>query len=265
MIALPASTPLSTQPESALVALAQAGDAEAFSLLYARYERPVYGYLRQKTRDTQLAQDLTQEAFARAWANVPRTRPGTRFQAWLYTIATNLLLDRRRRERVVSLVPFPAAVRWDESEGRRSEWTGTLIREWHADSREEPSAVVETAEVRESIQTVMRQLAPHYRQVLFLADVAELSYAEIARAMGRSVARIKCLLFRARQEFRRRWEWRTTGRPTRKPHPNAIAPEQRAGIRALKGTGVTQEAAARRFGVAKSTVWNIWSERDAAP
>ena len=76
-------------------------DARAFGYFYDRYERPIMGYLLHRTRDVEVAADLTSEVFAAALVAAPRYRPQTpSAAAWLFTIAHHVLAKSRRRGRV---------------------------------------------------------------------------------------------------------------------------------------------------------------------
>src|SRR5207302_1399544 len=103
--------------EVELVARAQAGDREAFAALILAYQQPVGGYLWRLSGDRELAQDLTQDTFLRAYRAIGATRPGLQLRSWLYRIATNLAYDHFRRQRrfgFVPLLPVEGPAYWQE-------------------------------------------------------------------------------------------------------------------------------------------------------
>jgi len=106
--------------EVELVARAQAGDREAFAALILAYQQPVGGYLWRLSGDRELAQDLTQDTFLRAYRAIGATRPGLQLRSWLYRIATNLAYDHFRRQRrfgFVPLLPVEGPAYWEEPTG----------------------------------------------------------------------------------------------------------------------------------------------------
>ena len=78
-------------PLTELVARAQRQEAEAFTELYQRYSRPLFAYFKKLIPDEDVAGDLLQETFIRAWEALPQLRNGALFERWLYQIATNIL------------------------------------------------------------------------------------------------------------------------------------------------------------------------------
>src|SRR6185295_16913226 len=92
---IPRPTPAVVSAE-ALALEAQAGSVQAFEALVARFEAPLLRFLFLRTRDAAAAEDLTQEAFLRAWKNLARYDPRWRFSTWLYTVAERLCISARR-------------------------------------------------------------------------------------------------------------------------------------------------------------------------
>lgn len=186
------------------------GDAEAFAELVRRYQDRLYRLAMRMTGDAAAAEDLTQEAFLRAYRALPRFREGAAFAPWLYRIATNLCLNHRQRRR-----PLPNA-----EEG------------WSASTEE----VVERREIQAAVQRALLRLPRHYRVVVVLRHLHDLSYQEIATALELPLGTIKTHLFRARSWLQR--ELQKEGLvhelpPSSKPAPSlpgrATAPETALG------------------------------------
>jgi DNA-directed RNA polymerase specialized sigma24 family protein len=95
--------------EAGLVERARAGDQAAFAALITRYQQPLGGYLAHLTGDRELAADLAQETFLRAYRALGATRPDLLIRPWLYRIATNLAYDFLRRRRRLAWLPLDAA------------------------------------------------------------------------------------------------------------------------------------------------------------
>ncbi len=159
------------------------GDARAaaalFERLHADYERPILNYLYRLVGDSAQAEDLTQEAFTRAW-NARRSLPELdNPRAWLYRIATNLARDHFRRARLLSWLP--------------------LLGNETALTEDEPAGDPLEAQ---RMRRALRQLPPDYRVPLVLYTCQELSVAEIALALEISTEAVKQRLVRARERLR---------------------------------------------------------------
>ncbi len=171
-----------------LVLACKRGDARAFAALFARYQTPLFNYIRRLVGTREAAEDLTQEAFYRAFLNLGRTTPDTHFRAWLYRIATNLGLSHLRARR--------PQVSLDDDEPPKLP---------ARDGRGDPEASQLRRETAELVHHVLRRMQESHRQVLLLRDHHGLSYQEIAEVMGLSIEAVTSLLHRARQDFRARY------------------------------------------------------------
>ncbi|MEU1195733.1 sigma-70 family RNA polymerase sigma factor [Streptomyces sp. NPDC005813] len=178
--------PEAAEPEC--VARARVGDRAAFAALYEEHWRSVYRYLLLRTRNRHLAEDLTQEVFARALRRIGAfTWQGVTFAAWLLTIARNLHLDevRTSRTRLETLVPELAHV---DGSDRSAE--SSALR------------VLEAVEACDAVRNALNTLSPHQRRCLELRFLGGMSPAETARTMGRSVGAVRGLTFRALRKVR---------------------------------------------------------------
>ena len=92
--------------EACLVERAQHGDQAAFEAIYHRYQPRIAGYLYRMVQDSEVASDLTQDVFLRAFRAIGQTGPGLNVKAWLFTIATNAALSHHRRGRIVKWLPL---------------------------------------------------------------------------------------------------------------------------------------------------------------
>jgi len=162
----------------------------AFERLFADYQIPILNYLYRLLGSGELAEDLTQEAFTRAW-NARRTFHAVQNpRAWLYRIATNLARDHIRRQRLMTWLPF------FQNEDR------------------EPALITEAPE-RDPLETermrrAVLKLPEEYRLPLVLYTCQELSVAEVAAALEISTDAVKQRLVRARQKLKEEYERPTT-------------------------------------------------------
>jgi RNA polymerase sigma-70 factor (ECF subfamily) len=189
-----------------LAAAAGRGSEEAFRELVERFERPVYGLVLRIVRRPDLAEDLAQEAFVKAWKALARFDPARRFSSWLFKIAHNSALDalRRRGEEPLSL-DAPRG----EDETRP---------DLPADPRaEDPLARTTFRAAGAALEAALSELRPQYREILLLRFVEGLAYDEIAEVTGAPLGTVKVHIFRARQELAKKmralgWDPESLGR-----------------------------------------------------
>lgn len=172
--------------EFALVELAQSNPDE-FDRLYQRYMPDIYRYLRVRTADDEVAADLTQQVFLKAFEALPNYRArGIPFAAWLFRIARNALTDSYRRPRgSVSIDGLPEAL----------EQTG----------EDSPEAAVLRQEALTRLRALIATLDSDKRELLALRFAAQLSSREIALVVGKSEAAVKKQLTRTIQTLRRQY------------------------------------------------------------
>ena len=173
-----------------LVELALDGDEEAFGLLVRRYQRRLTAFLSQLVGDLELARELSQEAFVRAWSALSRFDPKYRFSTWLFRIAHNLGIDqlRRRRLKTVSLY--------------RTDAEGDEVEVVAPDTEKDPLGHLENHALASELRQVIDELRPEYRELVLLRHFAGLSYQEIADFKEMPLGTVKNKLFRAHSVLR---------------------------------------------------------------
>ena len=172
--------------ESALVALARAGDRSAFDELVRRHADGLYAVVVRLCASAQEAEEVTQEAFLRAWRGLPGFRGGSQFFTWLYRIGVNEA--RRRSERSRRGAPV---VTLDERRARDV-----------SDGSMRPDARAEHAELRRELDRAIGGLPVDHRAALVLRDIEGLSTAQAAAVLGLREAAFKSRLHRARTALR---------------------------------------------------------------
>lgn len=171
--------------EAWLVERTRQGEVEAFGVLVRRYERRVQRVVTRFVHDAGTAEDLTQDAFVRAFARIEQFDTSRRFGPWLFRIAVNGALDHLRRK-------------------KRRGWLGLFgdAPRGYDPPEADPRRQIDTvAEVRH----VVDQLPEKYRAVLVLRDLENFSTSEIAAVLGRKEATIRWRLAEARQRFHELW------------------------------------------------------------
>ena len=160
------------------------GDAaRAFvEAIFAKHHGEIYAYLVRMLRDADLAADLTQDAFVKAYKNYDTLEKDENARAWLYQIAHRVALDELRRRKIVRMIP----------------WTG--------ESRgAAPSAERLAMDLRLSgpLERALARIPERQRAALLLAELHDLSGLELAEAMGVSHVAARAILTRARESLRR--------------------------------------------------------------
>lgn len=169
-----------------LIARARAGDQEAFRLLFVRFSRPVFQFIYQLVSRRDLADELTQETFVRAYHNLKRLRDDSRFSTWLFGTAHNVAREflRSKRREFESL---PEEASQTEDTRNISPVDGLLEKELNL-----------------AIETALQGLDEERRAIFVLRVFQQRSYQEIVEITGFSLAKIKTELHRARVKMRQR-------------------------------------------------------------
>jgi RNA polymerase sigma-70 factor (ECF subfamily) len=157
--------------------------ARAFvETLFAKHHTEIYAYLVRMLREPELAADLTQDAFVKAYKAYDALEKDENARAWLYQIAHRVALDELRRRKIVRMIP----------------WTG----ESHGAS---PSAERLAMDLRLSgpLERALAQIPERQRAALLLAELHDLTGVELAAAMGVSHVAARAILTRARESLRR--------------------------------------------------------------
>jgi len=176
-------------PEDAvLVAACQKGDQKAFAELVRRYQRAVHRLAWSLTRNASDADDLAQETFVRAWGAIGRFDLGQPLYPWLARIVTNQafsLFRHRKRRPEASIEPLVEAG-----------------QQWGVE--DDPAEHAADSERDARLRECFGGLAPEHQAVLALRAVQDLSYEEIASALGIPIGTVMSRLSRARADLKRR-------------------------------------------------------------
>jgi len=174
-----------------LVELSLDGDEDAFGILVRRYQRRLTAFLSQLVGDLELARELSQEAFVRAWSALERFDPRYRFSTWLFRIAHNLGIDQLRRRRLQTVSLYRTDSQGDEVE--------VIV----PDANKDPLGHLENHALASELREVIDGLRPEYRELILLRHFAGLSYQEIAEFKGMPLGTVKNKLFRAHSVLRK--------------------------------------------------------------
>ena len=181
--------------DSLLIREAQLGNAAAFEQLVRQYDRAVLRLAVHLTGSQEDGQDIYQDAFLRAYLNLPRFRPECSFYTWIYRIVTNLCLDHLRRKNFSRRNVFTAVSR----DGKREEVVNYLPDQ-RPDANPEHSLV--GRELRQCILQALGILSPRERMVFELKHYHGLKLRTVAGIMNTTEETIKNTLFRATHKLR---------------------------------------------------------------
>ena len=168
--------------DAGLVELVLCGDQNVFAVLVERYKDAVQNLAYRMLGNVTEAEDVTQEAFVRAYTQLATYKPAHKFSTWLLSIASHLSIDQLRRRRFLALplddVPF---------------------LEWIVDAGVSPEQSALRGEQHDEVQQYLQKLPGKYRAVIVLRYWHDFSYDEIANALNLTPALVKARLHRARE------------------------------------------------------------------
>ena len=174
------------------VRASQAGDRGAFDQLVDQYKEIVYSVAYRFARDPDLAMDLAQDVFIRAYRGIRTFKGKSSFSTWLYRIAVNTCIDyTRRRSRSIDPYTVPEEV----AEYADSEPVG-------AEPAVGPDGLALASELGEQIQRAIDALPSYHKSVFVLYEIKGLSYKEIAEVVGCSIGTVMSRLHYARKKLR---------------------------------------------------------------
>jgi len=180
---------LKAQQDVELVEKAKVGDQQAYGELLGRYRDAIYFMLLKMVNNPIDAEDLTIEAFGKAFKNIDQYAPNFAFSTWLFKIATNNCIDfiRKKRASHVSLD--------QTADGEDSLAPSSLIQSDVPD----PEAYMINQQKIKHMRKIVSRLKPRYRQLVELRYFKEYSYEEIAVELDIPIGTVKAQLFRARE------------------------------------------------------------------
>jgi len=177
-----------------LVVRARSGEVEAFEVLYRSHQAGIYTFILGQVRERELAADLTQETFVRAWQSLKRLRKAGAFRGWLHRIAANLVRDEVKSGRA-RLEVSASELAVDEERPALDPPTAAA---------EGPEAMLESQEVKAVVWQALGTLPAEQRAAVVMHHIEGMSMTEIAKAMGVRPGTVMSRLARAREVLRRR-------------------------------------------------------------
>ena len=177
--------------ETAILKRCLAGDWSEYALVVERYQRLVWAAVDAVVAEPCDVPDLVQETFIKAFEKLHTFGFRSSFSSWLYRVARNLALNHLRKH---ARRPKASSLELDDNAGRNAD------ESLGAGGR--PEANLWQAEQERELERLIRQLPEHYREVINLYYLQELSYEEIAEHVGRPLNTIRTHLRRAREQLK---------------------------------------------------------------
>lgn len=178
------------EPDKELVQQAQSGSKEDFGKLVTRYYEMVYAVVFGVVHHREPARDVTQEVFMKAFRDIGRFAGQSKFKTWLYRIAVNAAIDHLRAKHPAESL--------DATDASDDEDRPALVV---PDRSAGPRDLARQAELRSFLRQAIDQLSPDHRAVLVMREWEELSYDEIAEALGIQIGTVMSRLFYARKKL----------------------------------------------------------------
>jgi RNA polymerase sigma-70 factor (ECF subfamily) len=183
--------------ESQLIDAALAGDSSAFGILVQRYQDRLYSSIVHVVGCRVEAEDVVQDAFVQAYVKLNTFQHNSRFFTWLYRIAFNAALSRRRRKKSAYSVEQSREVAGDEPVSEVDAPDDRMLRQ----------------ERVRIVQEALSLLTEDHRAILILREMEEMSYEDIADVLNTPVGTVRSRLSRARNQLRDKLEELEVNRP----------------------------------------------------
>ncbi len=162
------------------------GDSAAFGQLVTRYQDRLYNTVVHVVGSSDAAYDVVQDAFVQAYVKLDKFERASAFYTWLYRIAVNLAISRRRREKPMTSVDQVREVLGQEP----------------TDGADPPAAQLEQRERACQVHQALAALSEEHRTILTLREMEDFSYEQIAEILDLPVGTIRSRLHRARMQLR---------------------------------------------------------------
>ncbi len=172
--------------EHKLIARTQQGDPESFNPLVTKYQNHIYTLIRKQVQDPEIAKNLTQETFLKAFRAINTFRGDSAFYSWIYRIARNICIDfQRKQQGEQGIDPLH-----------------TIDERRITDTHSDPGDILQKQELRQILRDAIAHLPPTRKHVFLLRYAEELPIKDIATRIKRSEGTVKTHLHKAHHQLR---------------------------------------------------------------
>jgi len=158
------------------------GAQESFDLLLERYLKAIYNFIFRMIGDPKEAEDLSQETFLKVWTNLKKFKRNKRFKVWIYQIARHTTIDFIRKKKTI---PF-SDLSYSNDEDNEKNFEDSL-----KDDGFSPLENMEKLELENTVQSVLNELPPYYKDVIIFHYLEQLTFDEISQITGESLNTLK--------------------------------------------------------------------------
>ena len=172
--------------EHKLIARTQQGDPESFNPLVTKYQNHIYTLIRKQVQDPEIAKNLTQETFLKAFRAINTFRGDSAFYSWIYRIARNICIDFQRKQQAE----------------QDTDPLHTIDERRITDTYSDPGDLLQKQELRRILRDAIAHLPPTRQHVFLLRYAEELPIKDIATRIKRSEGTVKTHLHKAHHQLR---------------------------------------------------------------
>lgn len=176
--------------DNSLIEAHNLGDGDDFEEIVRRYGPALLGYIIKMSGSREKAEDYFQQTFMKVYEKANTFRQGN-FKSWLFTIATNVVMDGFRRQKIEPALSLNEIIETKNSNG---EELGAVVT---ADNSNNPSEKAAKAELAEKLREAIVSLPAGQRAALVLSYYQQMSYSQVAKVLGCSIGTIKKQMYRA--------------------------------------------------------------------
>ncbi|MGN7612447.1 RNA polymerase sigma factor RpoE [Magnetococcales bacterium HHB-1] len=177
-----------SHPDQFLVDKAKKGDKKAFELLVRKYQGRIAAVISRTISDMSRVQDLTQEAFLKAYRALPKFRGDSAFYTWLYRIAVNTAKN--------AIISSERSLPMADVEIEQADRLASQLRDYDT-----PERIILKEELFDTLKAAIEQLPETMKTAVTLRDINGLTYEEIAQDMNCPIGTVRSRIFRGRQEI----------------------------------------------------------------
>jgi RNA polymerase sigma-70 factor (ECF subfamily) len=181
------------------------GDHIGFNQLIRKWEKKIYNFVLRYLGNKELAFDVTQNTFLKAYRNIKKLRDSTRFSPWIYQIASNLCRDELKRMNKRKIVSMDLIQENSEKNGNH------LPIQFIESANKHPDARLNKKQIAIMVQKALRELPEEQRVVIIMKEYQGLKFREIAEALNEPVSTVKSRLYYGLNSLRRVFKkWQIT-------------------------------------------------------
>ena len=173
------TNPMENYTDEQLIESYLNGEKEALEFLIKKYLKPIFGFAFSYTKNSEDAEEITQDTFFKAWKNLKKFDKEKKIKTWLFSIAKNTALDFLKKKK-------PLLFSAIEKDGKENSIIGEI-----SELSPLPDEILNRADLAEELNLAMDKLSPKYREVIFLYYKEQFNFREISELLNEPLDTIK--------------------------------------------------------------------------